>query len=166
MIRQKRWSAEIGENAKTVGKQAISRPFLCELRVLWVGPRPAARTPVPIDAWPHPGDDAPNVKRILGPERGSDAVAAGGAREVRRRARQTRGGANSSVRFNLRKLTFHGAGGILFLLSPFINAVSLPISVSPCLSGENLLRKSSLSAPATASRACAGGGWWVCRRSA
>ena len=43
-------------------------------------------------------------------------------RDARRRARRTSGGANSKVRPTLRKRTFHGAGGIVFLLSPFIDA--------------------------------------------
>ena len=92
-----------------------------------------------LDGWPHPGhegqaphegsyrtwDDAPHVKEMSSPERGSRAKPGGRFTDfpVRLRHSQSMGGGQGHVRLTLRKPTLRGAGGIFLLLLPFIGAL-------------------------------------------
>ena len=92
-------------------------------RISWAGPRTHLGTPAPMDGWPHTGDGAGIVRQTSSQERGSSAVEADGVPDanVRRLTGEMAGGGRSDGRLTLRRPNLRVAGGVLLLLSPFMD---------------------------------------------
>lgn len=81
-----------------------------------------------MDGWPHSGDGARIVRQISSQERGSSVVEAYGApdADVRRLTGEMAGGGRSDGRLTLRRANLRVAGGVLLLLSPFMDGHLCP----------------------------------------